>query len=999
MAVSVSAQDETSLPSQVSFSRDIQPILSEHCNQCHGVDENTREASLRLDIRDHALEGGDSGEPAIVPGNLDASELMYRITSSDEGEVMPPPDFEKPLSKDQVALLTKWIEEGADYELHWAFVKPLKAHLPASDTSNPIDAFVDANLSAKSLARSPQAEPSILCRRLYLDVVGLPPTLEQLEEFKAIGLEATLEKLLQSERYGEKWARHWLDVARYSDTNGYEKDLRREQWIWRDWVVESLNRDMPYDQFLIEQVAGDLLPNATQSQVIATGFLRNSMINEEGAIIPEQFRMVEMFDRMDCVGKAVLGLTTQCAQCHSHKFDPLTHDEYYGMFAYLNNSFEAKSWVYTEQQQLKISEIQTQLAAIRQRYKDEHEGWQDRLSDWETESMGQRATWEPLVATLLETISGLNHPTQEPDLSLLMLGHSSADMFMLSKPEMLGVTGLRIELLTHGELPFRGPGRSSTGTWDIRELEVFLRGPNGGDWAKQKLVNPTADYSQPDQKQGDEKRILGSVNYLVDGSDDTSWKADRGLGRRNQASVAVLQFETPIDVSEGSELKIVMRMAEMVGSCRFSLTTSPDPRALPIDYRSILAMETPVEQRSDAQHASVFSGWLKTVKEAEAARVEIESLWQQYPSARTSVLHMMERDPEHQRTTSLLDRGEWDRPRQKVEPFTPAIFHSLPESDEPDRLRFARWLADERSPLTARVAVNRVWQSIFGVGLVETSEDFGTRASLPEYRELLDWLAVDFMENGWSQKHLIQTIVMSETYQQSSRATPSLLELDPRNQLLARGPRFRADAEVVRDIALSVSGLITHKLGGPSVIPPVPENVLNYNYTYPGYWKPAEGAERYRRAVYGFRKRSMPDPSMTNFDSPNGDFACARRVRSNTPLAALTGLNEPIFVEAARALALRILREGGDNDEDRISYAYQLCTSRNATDREQEIVLRLLNSQRQRIADGWLDAREVATGEIGRLPELPENATPQDAAAWTIVSRILLNLDETISKN
>ena len=329
----------------------------------------------------------------------------------------------------------------------------------------------------------------------------------------------------------------------------------------------------------------------------------------------------------------------------------------------------------------------------------------------------------------------------------------------------------------------------------------------------------------------------------------------------------------------------------------------------------------------------------------------------------------------------------------------PAAFHPFPADAPRNRLGFARWLADARSPLTARVAVNRVWQAIFGVGLVETAEDFGTRAPVPEYRELLDWLAVDFMEHGWSQKHLIRTIVTSATYRQSSRVSPEQLERDPRNVWLARGPRFRADAEVVRDIALSVSGLITHKLGGPSVIPPVPQNVLDYNYTYPSYWKPAEGPERYRRTVYGFRKRSMPDPVMSNFDGPNGDLSCARRIRSNTPLAALTALNEPIFNEAARALALRILREGGTTDAQRADHAFLLCTSRTPTAAERDAVLALLESRRQRLADGWLNVREIATGDPAKLPELPANTTPQDAAAWTLAARVLLNLDETISKN
>jgi hypothetical protein len=413
----------------------------------------------------------------------------------------------------------------------------------------------------------------------------------------------------------------------------------------------------------------------------------------------------------------------------------------------------------------------------------------------------------------------------------------------------------------------------------------------------------------------------------------------------------------------------------------------------------MLAIQTAAAQRTPEQQAAIFAAWRAGLAEAKPLNDEIDALVKSLPQAETSVLHLAERAASDPRPTHYLDRGNWDKPLHEVHPHVPAALHPLPEDAPRNRLGFARWLADARSPLTARVAVNRVWQAIFGVGLVETAEDFGTRAPVPEYRELLDWLAVDFVEHGWSQKHLIRTIVTSATYRQSSRISLEQWERDPRNVWLARGPRFRAEAEVVRDIALGVSGLITHKLGGPSVIPPVPQNVLDYNYTYPSYWKPAEGPERYRRTVYGFRKRSMPDPVMSNFDGPNGDLACARRVRSNTPLAALTALNEPIFNEAARALALRILRGGGTTDAQRAEHAFLLCTSRTPTAAERDAVLALVESRRQRLADGWLNVREIASGDPAKLPELPANTTPQDAAAWMLAARVLLNLDETISKN
>jgi hypothetical protein len=437
----------------------------------------------------------------------------------------------------------------------------------------------------------------------------------------------------------------------------------------------------------------------------------------------------------------------------------------------------------------------------------------------------------------------------------------------------------------------------------------------------------------------------------------------------------------------------------MVGCCRLSLTTHQSPFAPAIDHAAVLAMRTPRDRRTAAETAAIFTAWRKTIPDLKPINDEIDALWKAMPVAPTTVLHLAEREPGRHRTTHLLDRGVWNRPLRAIGPHVPAALHPFPADAPRNRLGFARWLVDPRSPLTARVAVNRIWQSLFGQGLVDPPDDFGTRTPVPPHRDLLDWLAVDFVERGWSQKQAIRQIVMSETYRQASHATPELLARDPANRLLARGPRFRVDAEVVRDVVLAISGLITHKVGGPGVIPPVPQNVLDYNYVYPSFWKAAEGPERYRRAVYLFRKRSMPDPVLGTFDSPNGDISCARRLRSNTPLAALTGLNEPVFVEAARALSLRVLREGGADDDQRVRHAFALCASRPPNDEEHREMVAFLAAQRKRLADGWVDARDVAGGQQAADAALPEGTTPQDAAAWTLLARVLLNLDETVSKN
>jgi len=954
---------------------------------------------LRLDLRESAIAGGESSKLAIVAGKASESEMIRRILSDDPDHMMPPPSLQKPLSKEQIELLQGWIDQGAQYDKHWAFIPPSRSQVDLSQpvhgrkVNHAIDWLVADTLHKKGWPSTAQAKPWELCRRVYLDLIGIPPTPQQIEAFQAEGLAATVEKLLADDRFAEKWARPWLDVARYSDTNGYEKDLQRDQWAWRDWVLDAIAKDMPYDQFIIEQIAGDLLPNPTQEQIIATGFLRNSMINEEGAIVPEQFRMVEMFDRIDCIGKGILGMSLQCAQCHTHKFDPITHDEYYGMFAFLNNTFESRSWVYTPEQLTLIKEIRDGVALALSQYKEAHPDWETNFQAWKQQVLASRPKWRALRAELLETVSGLNHPVQESDDSILMVGHSSNDIFMIAPATLPVITGIQFEVLTHGELPFRGPGRSNVGMFDLREIELFVQKPGSSEWEKQKFSAASADFSNPEEKSADGKNSSGPVANLIDGKDETVWKSDRGLGRRNQSSVVVLQLEKPIENLQDHKLKIVWRQGEMIGCCRISVTDTPTPSAHAIDHDAILSM---IESPEISLKA--FQAWMATREDAKDQSLAIENHWKRFPSAKTSVLHMSERDARKARVTYTLKRGIWDQPDRPTEPQLLSSFHPPVQTPEPARLRLARWLVDKQNPLTSRVAVNRVWQEIFGQGLVETSEDFGTRAPVPEYQGILDTLAVEFMDSNWSLKKLVRSIVLSDTYQRSSHATNMMLELDPKNRWLTRGPRFRCDAETVRDMVLSISGLMHHKLGGPSVIPPVPQNVLDYNYVYPGYWKAAEGPERYRRALYMFRKRSMPDPVLSSFDAPNGDAACARRIRSNTPLAALTGLNEPIFVEAANGFAMRILRESPASDVERIEKAYKLATSRSASDEEKKQLIKFLEQQRKRLADGWLNPREILTGDPGKLKDLPEGTTPQDAAAWTLAARVLLNLDETLSK-
>jgi hypothetical protein len=1008
------------------FLEDVQPILVEHCGHCHGIDEGTRQGGLRLDLRDAALAGGDSGSAAIVPGKPATSELVRRIRATDPDEVMPPPHEKKPLTPAQVATLEAWIAAGAAYEPHWAFVAPVKPPVPVADPgANPIDAFVAAHLAPRGLEPAPPADPDTLCRRLHLDLVGLPPSPEDLVAFRASGYESVVDRLLASERFGEKWARQWLDLARYSDSNGYEKDRPREMWAWRDWVIGALNADMPYERFVIEQIAGDLLPNATQDQVVATGFLRNSMLNEEGAIIPEEFRMVEMFDRVDCLGKAVLGLTTQCAQCHTHKFDPLTQDEYFGLFAFLNDTYESRSYVYTPGQEKELAAIRAAVAATEEEIRGRRPAWRGEMAAWAAGVTAGLPAWTPITMDEMHSVGMLTHPTQRADGSILMIGHRDEEIFFESVPDLAGVTGLQLEALTDGDLFMNGPGRD--GTWAIGRLRVQVKPPAASDWEDVKLVDASADFSAPERlvprpkpaaKEGEEQPndarrdeqpvnvSIGPVTNLIDADEFSAWSADGGLLLRHQPAAAVVRFEAPLDLPAGTRLRVALKWfgvnkygaGAMLGCCRFGLTKAAAPAAPPVDHGAILAARKPAAERSVADEAAIFTAWRQTVPDFAALNDRIAAAWAQAPQAATTVMHLASRSAAQHRPTHLLDRGAWNQPKHEVRPHVPVALHPLAASDDPPRLAFAKWLVDRRSPLTARVAVNRIWQALFGTGLVETPDDFGTRAAVPEHRDLLDWLAVEFMERGWSQKELIRRIVSSATYRQSSAARPELLALDPANRHLARGPRFRPDAEVVRDIALAVSGLLTEKLGGPSVYPPVPENVLAFNFTKID-WPEAQGPDRYRRSLYAFRRRSMPDPALASFDAPSGDISCARRLRSNTPLAALTGLNEPVFVETARGLALRTLREGGGDDAARVERAFFLCTSRPPTADESRELLAFLAAQRRRLAEGWLDAGAIATGSSGTVPELPAGTTPQDAAAWTLVARVLLNLDETVTKN
>lgn len=727
--------------------------------------------------------------------------------------------------------------------------------------------------------------------------------------------------------------------------------------------------------------------------------------------------MEAMFDRMDAIGKSVLGVTIQCAQCHDHKFDPLKQEEYYRMFAFLNNSHEANVAVYTPEEQMKRADIFRRIREIEAGIEHRNPDWEQRMAAWEEKVKADQPEWTVVRPEVDDISTGGQRYRPMNDGSIVAEGYAPTKhrVKLTVKTEVQNISAFRLELLNDPNLPLGGPGRSIKGTGALTEFEVEAAPASAPDKiTKIKIAKATADVNPPetpleaifDDKSG-KRRVTGPVEFAIDGNEDTAWGIDAGPGLRNQPRKAVFTAEAPIANRGGTILTFYLdqkhggwnsddNQNQNLGRFRLSITTTPGAVAdpLPRNVREILA--TPREQRTPAQMAAVFSYWQTTVPEWREADEKIAALWREYPEGSSQLVLAAREEP---RETHILTRGDFLKPTRAVGPGVPAFLHPLPKDAPATRLTFARWLVDRNSPTTARAFVNRMWQAYFAIGLVATSEDLGKQSETPSNPELLDWLAVEFMDANWSMKAMHRLVVTSATYRQSSRVTPELYERDPYNRLLARGPRFRVDAEIVRDIALAASGLLNPKIGGPSVYAPAPEFLFVPPASYgPKIWKEEAGTDRYRRALYTFRYRSVPYPMLQIFDSPNGDISCVRRARANTPLQALTTLNETLFVESARALALKTLREGGATDAQRLSYAFRRCLARKPSAPESGELLRLLNKQKQRLTDGWLSALDLTGMDAAHLPTLPAGSTPVQLAAWTVVSRVLLNLDETVTK-
>lgn len=984
----------------VQFNRDIRPILAQHCFKCHGIDDSGRKGQLRLDVRDAALKGGKSGMPAIVPGNPDQSEMVRRLFTDERSEKMPPPSTKTLLTVEEKEKIRAWIAAGAEYASHWAFVAPRTPALPevkdAGWPKNPIDRFILARLEQEGLKTSPPADRYTLIRRVYLDLIGLPPSPDAVDAFvndrHPKAYEQLVARLLASPHYGERWARRWLDLARYADTNGYEKDRPRSIWLWREWVINALNSDLPFDQFTIKQIAGDLLPKATLDDRIATGFHRNTMLNEEGGIDPLEFRFHAMTDRVATTGTAWLGLTIGCAQCHTHKYDPIHHREYYQLMAFLNNADELeidlpRADIEMQRQaiQNKIPELIAGLAARFPPAMDHQpplgsrEHLEQKFAAWLEHERGRGVHWTPLHP--VEAKSNLPLLTVQEDDSVFASGDiTKSDTYQLKfRGDFRGIRAVRLEVLPDERLPASGPGlcyyEGPKGDFFLSEFQLRI---------KNKPV-PIAAATESFARNNFGKNPV-SAKLATDGDPQTGWSCAGRFGERHEA---VFVLAAPLD--DIKELDLTMQFGRhyacSLGRFRISLTTETGAvaRDLPEETQRLLLI--PDAELKASQREQLLQRFLLVAPELAKIRTDIERQQQALPRFPTTLV-FQERPPENPRPTFIHSRGEFLRTTERVVANVPAALSPLPLDAPRNRLTFARWLVAPDNPLTARVTVNQQWQAFFGRGLVRTTADFGIQGDPPSHPELLDWLALEFMSKGWSLKDLHRLIVTSATYQQSSRLTPALLAKDPENKLLARGPRVRLEAEMIRDTVLHASGLLSTKVGGPSVYPPQPASITTEGAYGRLDWKVSQGEDRFRRGLYTFSKRTAPYAMLTTFDGPSGESCLARREVSNTPLQALTLLNDAVFVEAAQALGRRLATLPG-SEEERVQLAFRRILTRPATKDEIEKLTAFFVAQKRRFSLGELNAATVAGSGDGDVNE---------RAAWTTLVRVLFNLDETITK-
>ena len=988
----------------IRFNRDIRPILSENCFYCHGQDPKHREAGLRLDVRDDAIKANE-GVTAIVPGKPEQSEILKRLLSHDADEQMPPPESNRKVTPAQIELIRRWIAQGAPYEKHWAFVPPEKAPAPkVADPAwarQPFDRFVLAKLEAEKLKPSPEAKPAAWLRRASFDLTGLPPTPAEIAAFEAdVGLRGdqayltAARRLLDSPRFGERLAQEWLDVARYADTHGFNNDSARSMWRWRDWVIESFNQNAPFSQFVTEQLAGDLLPNPTDAQRLATAFNRNHVINSEGGIIDEEYRVEYVADRVRTTSTALLGLTTECARCHDHKYDPITQKDYYRMFAFFNNV---------------------------------HEYGED----------GRIANAVPLLVT----------PTPEQIRRRREMDErlKAIDIALRASPESVPVPAdLRARLTAEDAklLPKTPkPAKPTEARLLAKDADVDpKRGTTLSVWFKAKTASPDAPIISALNRSGNFAGVgYGNGRELRLVGEELEWAASqrypayativRTVGAKirpgawHQASVHIRGAENAATIAlfvDGEEVPTQIRHDGVSGApAKRDWLLGADGKAKPFDgevsgFRTYPSVLKPAQIRHAywLQSADRLTAEQRVAADRGIARrhtgslqplqAERDTLWaERLAFERTLPTTMVMEEMPKPRQAFVLNRGAYDAPGEKVDPGVPEqLIAPWPAGAPKNRLGLARWFLQPQHPLTARVVVNRFWAQLFGGGLVKTVEDFGTQGEWPSHPELLDTLARDFVDRGWDVKDFFLKVVTSSTYRQTSDASPELYARDPENRLLARGPRVRLTSEQIRDQALAVSGLLAEKLGGPSVRPYQPEGLYKgivVDAPYPSTtWELGKGDELYRRSLYTFWKRTVPHPAMLTFDSPDREFCSARRSRTNTPLQALVLWNETGYLEASRKLGERMLKEGGADDASRAAFAFRLATGRSPRAPEVEVLTRTFAQLRADYVARPDDAAKlIKVGASAADPKLPA----VELAAAAGVANLILTLDETITKN
>ena len=1020
---------------RVQFNRDIRPIFSDTCFACHGPDENKIKGGLRLDSLEAARKGGKSGEPAITPGHPEKSEVMKRLLTDDADDHMPPAEFHKVLSKDQIALVERWIKEGAEYQGHWAFQIPVKPAVPAIPAGgNPIDAFLAQGLAAKSLKPNGDAPKATLLRRAALDLNGLPPSDADLQAFladdSADAWSKALDRLLASPHYGENMAMQWLDFARYADSNGFQSDTQRTMWPYRDWVIKAFNDNKPFDAFTVEQLAGDLLPNPTRDQIVATAFHRNHRLNGEGGRIVEEWFAENVIDRIETTGSTWMGLTMNCCRCHDHKYDPISQKEFYQFFAYFNSIDETGVLgefggagrtraggntppvlpLPTEEQQKQIDATSAALAAAEAALKAIPTSQPEFLAKWLERQRAaftkEGVAWQPLNDEKVSAKENAEFKRLDDGSWLVSGGTAAKETYVIEAPLSAGLlTAVRLEALPDDSLPGKSLGRASNGNFVLSALEVRLRTADGKTTALP-LVKAEADYDQPGwsiAKLAPAPMAKGKPKKAD--NNKAGWAIAGNMPENRVPRKAIFSF-APTSVPAGAKLVVVMRHEAVSNHSigRFRLNVSgQDPKLLSLKAdpaaeaaRRLLAK--PAEKLTAADKKALEKLFADSPEHPRyAALAKVAAAKTAFDMANSApVTVMVTKELPKPRDAFVLLRGEYDKIGPKVER---ALFRALPPmpAGEPNnRLGFARWLTSGTHPLTGRIWVNRAWERLFGIGIVKTSENFGSQAEWPSNPELLDWLAVEFVDRKWDMKAMYKLLMMSSAYRRSAAVTPEMLEKDPDNRLLARGPRFRLPAEVIRDQALWTAGLLVDKQGGPSVKPYMPEAVWDETSVYGDMrnYKADTGEGLWRRSLYTIWKRTAAPPTMLLFDSAGREVCTVKRSRSNTPMQALSLLNEVTFVEAARKLAEQALRQPGDLDA-KLAWTFRKVVRRDATAAEIAVLRKGLEKRLSTYAaDASLAPKLLAQGVSPAATDLDRN----QLAAWTTTANILLNLDETVTR-